>query len=176
MMGERDPQKQLWSYQVNLNKRVRSDHPLRRINQVLDLGFVRPEVTKFYGIGATLILLNLSPFAALVGEDLGLDRNSSRPCWRLFRRVSQSDHDKLTGFDPASRRPTHEPSSTCSDALGHDPAKDCNKRPFGPSACALCSRRCDWPDFLNSIRKRRFFGANRPPRCFNKGASSRICR
>ena len=28
---------------------VRSDHPLRRINQVLDLRFVSPEVTKFYG-------------------------------------------------------------------------------------------------------------------------------
>src|SRR5271166_5614951 len=49
MMGERDPQKQLWSYQVNLDKRVRSDHPLRRINQALDLDFVRPEVAKFYG-------------------------------------------------------------------------------------------------------------------------------
>jgi hypothetical protein len=49
MMGERDPQKQLWSYQVNLDKRVRSDHPLRRINQALDLDFVRLEVAKFYG-------------------------------------------------------------------------------------------------------------------------------
>src|ERR1700745_688533 len=49
MMGERDPQEQLWSYQVNLDKRVRSDHPLRRINQALDLDFVRPEVAKFYG-------------------------------------------------------------------------------------------------------------------------------
>src|ERR1700752_5326712 len=49
MMGERDPQKPLWSYQVNLDKRVRSDHPLRRINQALDLDFVRPEVAKFYG-------------------------------------------------------------------------------------------------------------------------------
>jgi len=49
MMGERDSQKQLWSYQVNLDKRVRSDHPLRRINQALDLDFVRPEVARFYG-------------------------------------------------------------------------------------------------------------------------------
>src|ERR1700757_4103027 len=49
MMGERDPQKPLLSYQVNLDKRVRSDHPLRRINQVLDLDFVRPEVAQFYG-------------------------------------------------------------------------------------------------------------------------------
>ncbi len=48
MMGERDPQKQLWNYQVNLDKRVCSDHPLRRINETLELGFVRREVAKFY--------------------------------------------------------------------------------------------------------------------------------
>jgi transposase len=50
MMGERDPQKQLWSYQVNLDKRVRSDHPLRRIKETLELDFVRQEVVQFYGI------------------------------------------------------------------------------------------------------------------------------
>src|ERR1700741_2045376 len=49
MMGERDPQKQLWSYQVNLDNRVRSDHPLRRINETLELDFVRREVAQFYG-------------------------------------------------------------------------------------------------------------------------------
>src|ERR1700716_4561962 len=49
MMGERDPQKQLWSYQVNLDQRVRSYHPLRRINETLELDFVRQEVAKFYG-------------------------------------------------------------------------------------------------------------------------------
>jgi transposase len=49
MMGERDAQKQLWNYQVNLDKRVRSDHPLRRINETLELDFVRREVAQFYG-------------------------------------------------------------------------------------------------------------------------------
>src|SRR5258708_26815989 len=49
MVGERDAQKQLWNYQVNLDKRVRSDHPLRRINETLELDFVRREVAKFYG-------------------------------------------------------------------------------------------------------------------------------
>jgi transposase len=48
-MGGRDPQKQLWSYQVNLDKRVRSDHPLRRIDETLELDFVRREVAQFYG-------------------------------------------------------------------------------------------------------------------------------
>jgi len=29
-----------WNHRVNLDKRVRHDHPLRRINAVLDLSFV----------------------------------------------------------------------------------------------------------------------------------------
>ena len=45
-MESRDPQKQLWSCHVNLDKRVRSDHPLRKLNEVLKLDFVREEVTK----------------------------------------------------------------------------------------------------------------------------------
>src|SRR5215472_3597259 len=49
MMGERDPQAPLWSYRVNLEKRVRCDHPLRRINEVLDLGFVGEQVAHTYG-------------------------------------------------------------------------------------------------------------------------------
>jgi transposase len=48
-MGERDPQAPIWSYRVNLDKRVRSDHPLRRINEVLDLSFVRGQVAHTYG-------------------------------------------------------------------------------------------------------------------------------
>jgi hypothetical protein len=40
MMGERDSQAPLWNYWVNLDKRARGDHPLRRINAVLDLSFV----------------------------------------------------------------------------------------------------------------------------------------
>src|ERR1700756_876682 len=49
MMGSRNRQKQLWSYRVNLDKRVRSDHPLRKFNELLKLDFVREEVANFYG-------------------------------------------------------------------------------------------------------------------------------
>jgi transposase len=49
MMGERDPQAPMWSYRVNLDKRVRRDHPLRRINGALDLSFVRGQVAHSYG-------------------------------------------------------------------------------------------------------------------------------
>lgn len=49
MMGTHQPQSELFSYQVNLEKRVRADHPLRRIEAILDLSFVRPLVEPFYG-------------------------------------------------------------------------------------------------------------------------------
>ena len=38
-MGKRDPQAPLWNYRVNLDKQVRGDLPLRRINEALDLKF-----------------------------------------------------------------------------------------------------------------------------------------
>ena len=48
-MGTHQPQNELFSYRVNLDQRVRWDHPLRRINAILDLSFVRPMVAPFYG-------------------------------------------------------------------------------------------------------------------------------
>jgi len=49
MMGIRQEQEKLFSYQVNLDKRVRSEHPLRRIRQEIDFGFVREAVKGCYG-------------------------------------------------------------------------------------------------------------------------------
>jgi len=49
MLGDQEPQVPLWSYRVNLEKRVRRDHPLRRFNEMLDLSFVRHEVAHTYG-------------------------------------------------------------------------------------------------------------------------------
>jgi hypothetical protein len=49
MISDEDSQVPIWSYQVNLDKRVRSDHPLRRIRSALDLSFVRKAVAHTYG-------------------------------------------------------------------------------------------------------------------------------
>ena len=49
MMGEKEQQSPLWNYRVNLDKRVRRDHPLRRINEALDLSFVGAQVAHTYG-------------------------------------------------------------------------------------------------------------------------------
>jgi hypothetical protein len=48
-MDEEDSQVPIWSYRVNLDKRVRDDHPLWRIRAALDLSFVRKEVAGTYG-------------------------------------------------------------------------------------------------------------------------------
>lgn len=49
MMGVHTAQKELFSYQVDLNRRVRADHPLRAIQRTVDFGFVRQEVAACYG-------------------------------------------------------------------------------------------------------------------------------
>jgi transposase len=49
MMGSQQPQKELFSYQIDLDRRVRADNPLRRILEVIDFSFVRAEVAALYG-------------------------------------------------------------------------------------------------------------------------------
>ena len=39
----------MFSYRIDLDKRVRLDHPLRRIAEQIDFSFVRQEVAGFYG-------------------------------------------------------------------------------------------------------------------------------
>ena len=49
MMGQTEDQKDLFNYWVNLDKRVRADHPLRAIEATIDFTFVRGVVKGFYG-------------------------------------------------------------------------------------------------------------------------------
>jgi transposase len=49
MMGSQQPQKELFSYQIDLDRRVRSENPLRRIRDTIDFTFVRAEVAALYG-------------------------------------------------------------------------------------------------------------------------------
>lgn len=48
-MGHQQSQKELFSYQVDLDKRVRSDHPLRQVAAAIDFTFARAEVQATYG-------------------------------------------------------------------------------------------------------------------------------
>src|SRR6266702_1047329 len=50
MMGvQEQPQSSLFHFGVNLDKRVRSNHPLRTVDQLIDFHFVYDEVKNFYG-------------------------------------------------------------------------------------------------------------------------------
>ena len=49
MIGTHSPQKELFSYRINLDQRVRDNHPLRQIREVVDFDFVRAEVAPLYG-------------------------------------------------------------------------------------------------------------------------------
>lgn len=49
MMGSQQPQKELFSYQIDLDQRVRPENPLRRIREGIDFDFVRAEVAERYG-------------------------------------------------------------------------------------------------------------------------------
>ena len=51
MMGTLDSHQEqpLFSYHVNLGRRIRPDHPLRQLHAALDLSFVIPVVQPFYG-------------------------------------------------------------------------------------------------------------------------------
>ena len=50
MMGQQKNERELFNYAVNLEKRVRSDHPLRKIREAIDFSFVREEVAHCYGV------------------------------------------------------------------------------------------------------------------------------
>jgi transposase len=49
MMGQHEGQKALFSYQVDLERRVRPDHPLRRVGVMIDFTFARAAVAHTYG-------------------------------------------------------------------------------------------------------------------------------
>jgi transposase len=49
MMGQHSGQKEMFSYQVDLDRRIRADHPLRAIRAAIDFSFVRQEVAHCYG-------------------------------------------------------------------------------------------------------------------------------
>jgi hypothetical protein len=96
MMGSREPQKQLWSYRVNLDKRVRSDHPLRKLNDVLKLDFVRQEVAKFYGIKGHV---SADP-AVILKMMLLLFLDDVRSERELMRIHNQHSHSRIHGAPP----------------------------------------------------------------------------
>jgi transposase len=81
MMGMQDNQKELFSYQVDLDKRVRTDHPLRQVLCQIDFTFVREAVSNRYGYNGhvsvdPVIILKL--MYLLFSEDVSSERELMR--------------------------------------------------------------------------------------------------
>jgi transposase len=77
MMGVHKPQVELFSHQVNLGKRVRADHPLRRVAARIDFSFIRAVVASAYGCNGQIsvdpvILLKL--MFLLFWDDIASER------------------------------------------------------------------------------------------------------
>src|SRR5271156_3548829 len=49
MMGQQQQQKELFTYQIDLDKRIRADNPLRQVAAAIDFSFARAEVESTYG-------------------------------------------------------------------------------------------------------------------------------
>src|SRR6266850_7343848 len=49
MMGQQNQQKEMFSYHVDLDRRVRADNPLRKIASAVDFSFARTVVQHTYG-------------------------------------------------------------------------------------------------------------------------------
>src|SRR5947209_20475005 len=49
MMGQQKSEPQLSNYAVNMEKRVRANHPLRQVTAAIDFSVVREEVAHCYG-------------------------------------------------------------------------------------------------------------------------------
>ena len=58
MMGVQNSRKDLFSYNINLDKRVRRDHHLRQIAAKIDFTYVREEVAHCYGKNGNVLVGN----------------------------------------------------------------------------------------------------------------------
>ncbi len=71
MMGvQKIPQSSLFYIGINIDKRVRAGHPLRRIKQVIDFDFSYKEVKDLYGTNGNVsvpppVILKLMLFVAI---------------------------------------------------------------------------------------------------------------
>ena len=54
MVRDKTESEDLFSYSINLEKRVRSDHPLRKIKEKIDFDFIYSEVSDKYGINGNV--------------------------------------------------------------------------------------------------------------------------
>ena len=100
MMGTHTPQKELFTYGIDLDQRVRADHPLRRVHAMIDFTFSRAVVAPTYGANghesvdpAVLLKLMFLLFHENVRSERELVRRlPERLDWLWFLGYSLDDH------------------------------------------------------------------------------------
>src|SRR6266700_3216089 len=117
MLGIHQPQETLFSYRVNLEQRIRRDHPLRRVAQVIDFTFVRAEVAHFYGKNGhegvdPVILVKL--MFLLFFDDLASEREL------LERLPERLDYLWFLGYNLDEQTPNHSVLSKARRRWGRD--------------------------------------------------------
>ena len=117
MMGLREGQRELFNYGVDLDPRVRADHPLRRVQAMVDFTFARAAVAHTCGNNGSVSVdpvvlwkLMFLLFHESVRSERELVRRQPRaaglavvPRLRLRRRGAQSQR-AIEGPGPVARR------------------------------------------------------------------------
>jgi transposase len=105
MMGKQQiPQRSLFHYGINIDKRVRSNHPLRNVSELIDFDFIYQEVNECYGHNGNvsvpppviLKLMLLLIFYNIRSERELMDTIAERIDWLWF-----------LGYDLDSEIPNH---------------------------------------------------------------------
>ena len=104
MMGTRQGQKDLFSYHVDLDKRIRKDNPLRKISEQIDFAFVRKDVAGYYGYNG-----NVSEDPAVILKMMFLlffdDISSERELMRII--AERLDYMWFLGYRLDDEVPDH---------------------------------------------------------------------
>lgn len=104
MMGINESQKEMFSYQVDLDKRIRTDNPLRGIQTHIDFTFVRQEVKGCYGYNG-----NESVDPAIILKMMYLLFHDNIPSERELMRVipERLDYMWFLGYGLDDEIPDH---------------------------------------------------------------------
>ncbi len=133
MMGVREAQKDLFSYHVDLDKRVRKNHPLREIDRLVDFTFIRKEVAAHYGYNG-----NVSEDPVVVAKMLFLlfydDGSSERELMRVI--AERLDYLWFLGYGLDEEIPDHSVLSKARKRWGVDVFKGFFERIVGQCVAA----------------------------------------
>lgn len=104
MMGIRQEQKDLFSYNIDLDRRIRRDNPLRKISEKIDFTFVRKDVAGHYGYNG-----NVSEDPAVILKMMFLlffdDISSERELMRII--AERLDYMWFLGYRLDDEVPDH---------------------------------------------------------------------